>query len=74
MLGSMAQRRRARAWAAQVAGARGRRAMRGFQAAATELAFARDRATRAALSEEGQAIERDLLREVTAQRWAFVGG
>jgi len=74
MLGSMTERRRARAWAAQVAGARGRRAMRGFQAAATELAFARDRATRAALSEEGQAIERDLLREVTAQRWAFVGG
>ncbi len=73
MLGSISERRRARAWAHQVGGARGRRAMRGFQAAATELAFARDRATRAALSEEGAAIERDLLRQITAQRYAFVG-
>jgi protease PrsW len=72
MLGSMPERRRARAWAQQVGGARGRAAMRGFQAAATELAFARDRATRAALNEEAQAIERDLLRQVTAQRYGFV--
>ncbi|GAB3596157.1 hypothetical protein GCM10027446_22620 [Angustibacter peucedani] len=74
MLGSVAERRRARSWAAQVGGGRAKRAMAGFQAAATELAFARDRATRAALNEEGAAIERDLLREVTAQRYAFVGG
>ena len=53
MLGSTAKRREARTWAGQIAGNRGRRAMRGFQAAATELAFARDRATRAALSQNG---------------------
>lgn len=73
MLGSMAERRRARAWAQQVGGSRGRRAMRGFQSAATELAFARDRATRAALDAEAVAIERDLLRQITAQRYGFVG-
>jgi RsiW-degrading membrane proteinase PrsW (M82 family) len=72
MLGSMTERRRARAWAAQVAGGRGRASMRAFQSAATELAFARDRATRAALSQEAQQIERDLLAQVTAHRYGFV--
>lgn len=74
MLGSVHERRRARQWAEQVGGSRAKRAMRGFQAAATELAFARDRATRCTLGQEGPVIERDLLREVTAQRYAFASG
>ncbi len=73
MLGSVAERRRARTWAQSVGGSRAKRAMREFQAAATELAFARDRASRAALGEDGPAIEHQLLREVTAQRYAFAG-
>ncbi|WP_426566236.1 PrsW family intramembrane metalloprotease [Angustibacter sp. McL0619] len=74
MLGSTSERRRARAWARQVAGPPGRRAMRGFQAAATELAFARDRATRTSASHGGSDVERYLLQEVTAQRYALLGG
>jgi protease PrsW len=73
MLGSMTERRRARTWAFSVGGGAGRAAMRAFQSAATELAFARDRATRAALSEEAQQIERNLLAQVTAHRYGFVG-
>ena len=73
MLGSLSERRRARTWAFTVGGSRGRAAMRAFQAAATELAFARDRATRAALSHEAQQIERDLLAQTTAHRYGFVG-
>jgi RsiW-degrading membrane proteinase PrsW (M82 family) len=73
MLGSTAERRRARTWAGQIAGPRGRRAMRGFQAAATELAFARDRAIRTSAPHGGSDVERELLREVTAQRYALLG-
>lgn len=101
MLGSTSERRRARAWARQVGGARARRAMRGFQAAATELAFARERAARSGrpswggdglgrddlgqdglgqdglgqdgLGQDGAAVERELLSQVTAQRYAFIG-
>jgi len=73
MLGSMSERRRARTWAQAVGGAPGKRAMRGFQSAATELAFLRDRALRAAVPDDAREAERDLLREVTAQRYGFVG-
>jgi protease PrsW len=73
MLGSVTQRRQARAWARQVGGPAGHRAMRGFQASATELAFARDRATRAALGREDAAVERDLLARATAHRYRFAG-
>jgi hypothetical protein len=73
MLGSMSERRRARSWAQAVGGAAGKRAMRGFQSAATELAFLRDRALRAAVPDDAREAERDLLREVTAQRYGFVG-
>ena len=74
MLGSTSERRRARTWAGQIAGSRGRRAMRGFQTAATELAFARDRAIRTSSPHGGSDVERELLREVTAQRYALLGG
>jgi RsiW-degrading membrane proteinase PrsW (M82 family) len=73
MLGSLSERRRARTWAFTVGGSPGRASMRAFQVAATELAFARDRATRAALSQEAQQIERSLLAQVTAHRYGFVG-
>jgi RsiW-degrading membrane proteinase PrsW (M82 family) len=73
MLGSMSERRKARAWAHQVGGAAGRRAMSGFQSAATELAFLRDRQQRAAVPDDALTAERSLLRQVTAQRYGFVG-
>jgi hypothetical protein len=53
--------------------------MRGFQAAATELAFARDRTLRSAGSRAagrdvgGAAVERRLLLEATAQRYVLLG-
>jgi RsiW-degrading membrane proteinase PrsW (M82 family) len=72
MLGSTAERRRARAWAGQIAGARGRRAMRGFQEAATELAFARDRASRTRRQSTGSPAERELLNATTAYRYALL--
>ncbi len=71
MLGSTARRRSARHWAAQVNGQTGRRAMRNFQHSATELAFARDRATRASLHETEAVIEATLLRQATAHRHGF---
>jgi protease PrsW len=73
MLGSMSERRRARAWAQAVGGAAGRRAMSGFQSAATELAFLRDRQQRSAVPDDALTAERSLLRQVTAQRYGFVG-
>ena len=73
MLGSMSERRRARAWAQSVGGAAGRRAMSGFQSAATELAFLRDRQQRSAVPDDALEAERSLLRQVTAQRYGFVG-
>ena len=73
MLGSMSERRKARAWAQQVGGAAGRRAMSGFQSAATELAFLRERQQRAAVPDDALTAERSLLRQVTAQRYGFVG-
>jgi protease PrsW len=73
MLGSVSQRRRARQWAQQIGGSPGRRAMSQFQVVATELAFARDRATRASLGQGGAAIEADLLRRATAHRYEFAG-
>ncbi|MGL4172826.1 MAG: PrsW family intramembrane metalloprotease [Actinomycetota bacterium] len=71
MLGSSQQRRAARTWAAQRGGPRAKTAMRGFQDAATDLAFARDRATRTALHRRDDAIESDLLRRATAYRHVF---
>ncbi|HKG51692.1 MAG TPA: PrsW family intramembrane metalloprotease [Actinomycetales bacterium] len=73
MLGSMGERRRARAWAHSVGGSAGKRAMAGFQNAATELAFLRDRSLRAAVPDDARQAERSLLRQVTAQRYGFVG-
>jgi hypothetical protein len=73
MLGSMGERRRARAWAQSVGGSTGRRAMAGFQAAATELAFLRDRQLRSRVPDDARAAEAGLLRQVTAQRYGFVG-
>jgi protease PrsW len=73
MLGSVSGRRRARQWAQQVGGTAGRQAMAQFQVTATELAFARDRATRAALGQGGAVIEADLLRRATAHRYGFAG-
>jgi RsiW-degrading membrane proteinase PrsW (M82 family) len=72
MLGSMGERRRARAWAQSVGGSTGRRAMAGFQAAATELAFLRDRQLRSRVPDDARAAEAGLLRQVTAQRYGFV--
>jgi hypothetical protein len=69
----MSERRKARAWAQQVGGAAGRRAMSGFQSAATELAFLRERQQRAAVPDDALTAERSLLRQVTAQRYGFVG-
>jgi protease PrsW len=73
MLGSMSERRRARAWAHAVGGPAGRRAMSAFQSAATELAFLRDRQQRAVVPDDALAAERNLLRQLTAQRYGFVG-
>ncbi len=71
MLTSVAARRQARSWAAGTAGPRGRRAMGAFQAAATELAFLRDRAHRGTAPPDVREIERDLLREVATDRYGF---
>ena len=74
MLGSMRERRRARAWAQSVGGTGGKRAMGAFQSAATELAFLRERALRGALPpDDARQAERNLLREATANRYGFVG-
>lgn len=71
MLTSVAERRQARVWAAGTAGPAGRRAMRAFQSAATELAFLRDRASRGTAPPDVREIERDLLREVATDRYGF---
>ncbi|MGL5857289.1 MAG: PrsW family intramembrane metalloprotease [Angustibacter sp.] len=71
MLGSARERRAARQWAAAVAGPPGRASMRGFQTSATDLAFARDRATRAALHRQEVAVESEALRRATAHRHGF---
>lgn len=71
MLTSMAQRRAARAWARSVGGSSGRRAMRAFQAAGTELAFLRDRMGRGTAGDDAREVEKVLLREVAADRYGF---
>ncbi len=71
MLTSIGERRQARSWAAGMAGPSGRRAMRAFQATATELAFLRDRASRGTAPADVREIERDLLREVATDRYGF---
>ncbi len=72
MVSTMAGRRRARAWAARALGERGERAMRRYQATATELAFLRDRASRAHVPDFA-AREHTLLLELAQHRSAFAG-
>jgi len=72
MLGSMPQRRAARSWAGSVAGSSGRRAMRAFQGSASELAFLRDRMARGTAADDARDVERELLRELAADRYGFV--
>ena len=72
MLTSTPARRAARGWAGSVAGSRGRRAMRAFQGAATELAFLRDRMARGTAAASARDVERELLRQVAADRYGFV--
>ena len=74
MLTSMSQRRAARSWAASVAGSSGRRAMRGFQGSATDLAFLRDRMAHGAAAPDAQEVEKNLLRQVAADRYGFAAG
>jgi RsiW-degrading membrane proteinase PrsW (M82 family) len=72
MLTSMSGRRAARGWAGSVAGGGGRHAMAAFQAAATELAFARDRMSRGTAAPDARDVERALLHEVACDRYGFV--
>ncbi|MGL5828698.1 MAG: PrsW family intramembrane metalloprotease, partial [Angustibacter sp.] len=72
MLASTALRSEARAWAASVHGATGLAAMRSFQRLATELAFARDRGTRARLTADQSVVEATLLYEASAARLGFI--
>ncbi len=74
MLTSMSRRRAARSWAASVAGSNGRRAMRGFQGSATDLAFLRDRMAHGTAAPDAQEVEKTLLRQVAADRYGFAAG
>ncbi len=72
MLASTKLRSEARSWAATANGAAGLAAMRSFQRSATELAFARDRSTRAKLSSNQAVVEATLLYEASAARLGFI--
>ncbi|MDP9418538.1 MAG: PrsW family intramembrane metalloprotease, partial [Actinomycetota bacterium] len=72
MVATMAGRRRARTWAKAWLGKRGERAMKTYQATATELAFLRDRASRADVPDFPRR-EHALLQELTAQRTVLAG-
>lgn len=71
MLANVGQRRAARSWAGTTGGSGSKRAMRAFQAAATELAFLGDRMARGTAAPDARAVERDLLREIAADRYGF---
>ncbi|MHB1063272.1 MAG: PrsW family intramembrane metalloprotease [Georgenia sp.] len=70
MLSSLGERRAARRWAA-AAGPRARRAMKEFQAAATSLAFARQRALTGRGDLRSREDERDLLDRAVRNRAAL---
>ncbi|MFV2109082.1 PrsW family intramembrane metalloprotease [Micromonospora sp. LOL_015] len=77
-LGSLGRRHSARRWASRVAGEPGVRAMRDFQAAATELALLRDGLLRGLESKPEELArhakeEQRLLTALAAYRQAFVG-
>jgi RsiW-degrading membrane proteinase PrsW (M82 family) len=77
-LGTMKRRLSARAWAKRVAGEPGLAAMRGYQAAATQLALVRDGmqrglGSRAGVMTAAMAEERRLLDAVDAYRRVFAG-
>jgi protease PrsW len=71
MLSSMPARRRARATARELGGAKAARAMRAFQDAASELALLRERMARAAAGPDAEQDERDLLAQLSADRRAL---
>ena len=71
MLTSSSQRRSARVWADATAGRAGRKAMRAFQAGATELAFLRHRIVRGTAGADAAEAERTLLRQLSADRYGF---
>ena len=73
MLGSMAARRRARVWARSQSGRPGLDAMRGFQDAASELAFLRMRVARGAAGRDAPRDEHALLGRLVTERARFVG-
>jgi RsiW-degrading membrane proteinase PrsW (M82 family) len=77
-LGTLGRRHAARTWARRVAGEPGRRAMRGFQFAATQLALLRDglaRGLHPAPARQAQVTndERLLLEAISEYREEFVG-
>ncbi|MGA5303409.1 PrsW family intramembrane metalloprotease [Nucisporomicrobium flavum] len=77
-LGSLGRRHSARQWAKRVAGDPGLRAMRGFQAAATQLALLRDGMRRGMHrkpedQQRAQEEERKLLADISGYRSVFVG-
>lgn len=72
MLASMPARRRARAVARTTGGSVAGRAMRAFQEDASELALLRERMTRSAAGPQAQAVERDLLMRLAADRQALM--
>jgi hypothetical protein len=71
MVASLSVRKQARQWAQRTYGDVGRRALRDFQLAATELAFLRDRAERGHAPRDFAARERQLLGEVACTRSAL---
>jgi protease PrsW len=71
MLSSSRERRLAQDWAKKHRGPAGKTAMQGFQNAATELAFARDRATRAKLNRQQDHIEATLLYRASTFRYGY---
>ena len=77
-LGSLGRRHSARQWAKRVAGDAGLRAMRGFQAAATQLALVRDSMQRGLHAkpedrQRAQEEEQKLLTDISGYRSVFVG-
>jgi len=71
MLTTLAGRRAARLWASGSGGRRARVAMRRFQAAASELAFLRERMHRGNAPSDAGVIEQQLLADMSAQRRTF---
>ncbi|WP_157129771.1 PrsW family intramembrane metalloprotease, partial [Thermobifida halotolerans] len=73
MLSTMGGRKRARAWARQVAGARGRRAMEDYQLAATELALLHRRLDRGVARPDWWERRDAILALMHMAREAFLG-